>query len=191
MKKEKRQLSATTLSWVLIGLIIFFIIGAYVGTWYLGTVLHEHVSSVRKLENTAVINANNLSFAKSLKTFLEANTDSVTKASSIVAETKMYQYQNQIVQDVTHFADIAGVTILGFDFPTNQAASKQTKAGVKSLAATVMLQTPLSYNNYLKFLRLIEQNLTRMQITNISITPDDTTPGLISNPLVGLEVYVK
>lgn len=191
MKKDRRQLTASNLSWILIGLIIMFIIAAYAGTWYLGTLLNDRVTEVRKLENTAVTNANNLALAKSLKVFLENNQDSTKKAALIVAETKTYQYQNQIVQDVTNFANIAGVTILGFDFPTSPSATRPTKTGVKSIAATATLQTPLSYENYLKFLRLIEQNLTRMQITNISITPDPNTPGLISNPLVGLEVYVK
>lgn len=191
MKKSDKKLTAVTLSWILIGLIIASVIGSFVGTWYLGGILKENVMQVRALEEEAATNTDNLNNAKILREFIATNQDDIDKAAGIVAETKTYQYQNQIVQDVTHFANIAGVTILGFDFPVSRTLPTASAAGVKSIAANITLQNPVNYINYIKFIKLIEQNLTRMQITNISITPDSEVPGLISNPQVGLEVYVK
>jgi hypothetical protein len=191
MKKSDKKLTAVTLSWILIGLIILSVVGAFAGAWYLGTLLKEDVVSVRTLEHEAATNTANLNNARILREFIANNKDDINKASAIVADTKTYQYQNQVVQDVTHFANIAGVTILGFDFPITRTVAKPSASGVKSIAANITLQNPVSYTSYIKFLKLIEQNLTRMQITNISITPDPETIGLISNPQVGLEVYVR
>jgi len=80
--------------------------------------------------------------------------------------------------------------VLGFDFPTT-TKTNTSSTGLKSIAATITLRNPVPYRNYLTFLKLIEQNLTKMQITDVSIVPDKDDPNLINNPVIGLEVYIK
>ena len=92
---------------------------------------------------------------------------------------------------MNRYAQLAGVTILGFEFPIIPTTAQKATTGPKSIAATVTLQNPVEYTNYLKFLRLIEQNLTKMQITDITVAPDTKVPGQINNPVIGLQVYVR
>lgn len=186
---KKITFDAVFLSWVFISLIGLTLVGAGLGCWQLQKILAAERLAADHARIDANISAEELQKAHNLQVYLSNHKEDVEKAAAVVAETKTYQYQNQIVEDVNRFASIAGVTVLGFDFPTQQAPG--AAKGVKTLQATVTLQNPVPYENYLRFLKLIEQNLTKMQITDISITPDDKVIGRINNPTVGLQVYVR
>ncbi|MEO5499530.1 MAG: hypothetical protein ABIR46_03455, partial [Candidatus Saccharimonadales bacterium] len=106
--------------------------------------------------------------------------------------------QDQIVQDIGSYASNAGLTVLGYDFispvaaqTTGKTAKPTAASGVKTVVATVSLKSPVPYDRYLKFLRLIEQNLTKMQVTQLDISNDLKTPGSISSPIVTVEVFVQ
>ena len=43
----------------------------------------------------------------------------------------------------------------------------------------------------MKFLHLIEQNLTKMQLSGISLTKDETSPSDISVSALNVEVYTR
>lgn len=185
---KKVTFDAVFLSWLFIGLIGLILIGAGLGCWQLQKILAAERLIADHAKIDANISAEELQKAHNLQLYLANHKDDVEKAATVVAETKTYQYQNQIVEDVNRFASIAGVTVLGYDFPVQAAAATK---GVKTLQASVTLQNPVPYENYLRFLKLIEQNLTKMQITEISITPDEKVIGRINNPTVGLQVYVR
>lgn len=186
---KKVAFDAVFLSRLFIGLIGLTLVGAGLGCWQLQKILAAERLAADHARIDANISADELQKAHNLQVYLNSHREDVEKAATVVAETKTYQYQNQIVEDVNRFASIAGVTVLGFDFPA-QTAAGVTK-GVKTIQANVTLQNPVPYVNYLRFLKLIEQNLTKMQITDISITPDDKVIGRINNPTVGLQVYVR
>lgn len=186
---KKITFDAVTLSWLLIGSIGLILVGAGVGCWQLQKILTSERLAADHASIDATISSSELQKAHNLQIYIGNHKEQIDKAATVVAETKTYQYQNQIVADVNEFASIAGVTVLGFDFPVQTTAP--TIKGVKTIQATVTLQNPVPYDNYLRFLKLIEQNLTKMQITDISITPDEKVFGRINNPTVGLQVYVR
>ena len=187
---KKPQYNAVTLSWTLAIAVGLSVAGIFAGDWLLKNELNNRVTQLRNLEVEANQNYENQERAKALKILVNINKESIDKASSIVADTKTYQYQNQVVNDVTAFANAAGVTILGFDFPLKAGSTKKS-SGVKSIKADITLARPVEYKNFLTFIKRIEQNLTRMQITSVNITPDRELTGYIANPTVSLEVYVK
>lgn len=191
-EQQPAKLSAQRLSWILIATLILLVVGLFVGTWYTGTILKSRVDTVRQTDTEAQTNVANLARAQALAIYAERNEAEMDKAASIVAETKLYQHQNQIVRDVTGFADQAGVTVLGFDFPkTTGTAQTKTASGLRSVSATVLLENPVRYTDFLTFIKLIERNLTRMQITTVQISADQNRIGYITTPTIGLEVYVK
>lgn len=188
---KKMTFDAVFLSYLFIGLIVILLIGAGVGGWQLQKLLTAEYVAADHAKIDARISADQLQKAHNLQVYLESHKADVEKAAAVVAETKTYQYQNQIVEDVNRYADIAGVTVLGFDFPLQTTGTASKAKGVKTIQANVTLQNPVAYDSYLRFLKLIEQNLTKMQITDISITPDPKVAGRINNPVVGLQVYVR
>lgn len=186
---KKMTFDAVFLSRLFIALIALTLIGAGLGCWQLQKILTAERLAADHAKIDATISTAELQKAHNLQVYLSNHKEDVEKAAAVVADTKTYQYQNQIVEDVNRFASIAGVTVLGFDFPVQKTIP--SAAGAKTIQATVTLQNPVPYVNYLRFLKLIEQNLTKMQITEISITPDDKVIGRINNPTVGLQVYVR
>lgn len=189
MKKD--TLNATNLRIVLLGLTVVSLCGVLAGMWFLQGILSTQMSKTNDVKIASARSSDDLAKAQSLKLYLQTHQQSIQKTARVVADTAYYQYQNQIVNDITAYAKTAEVTILGFDFPTASAGNGVSATGLRSIAANITLRNPLPYQNYLKFLKLIEQNLTKMQVTNISVTPDPANPTLVSNTVVGIEVFTK
>ena len=154
---------------------------------------------------------------------LEENKDIANKVAGIVAESKSYKYQNQIVNDLNDFANRSGIKITGIDFTQQDSASQASgssssegagaataspEAGaadlsggsgatadpsaaptssLKTITATITIESPLNYTSFLRFINSIEQNLTKMQIQNLSLVSSD---GLSSESLT-IEVYTR
>ncbi|NCD23871.1 MAG: hypothetical protein EOL90_13180 [Spartobacteria bacterium] len=188
----KLNLNARKMTWILLAIVLLLAGLVVAGNWKLGEILSSKVSETNQLKTEAQQSDNNLAKAKALEIYESSHQAEIQKAAAIVAESKTYQYQNQIIKDINGFAGRIGIGILGYTFPENSvAAAKQTVPGLKSIPVSISLRSPLKYTDYLSFVRLIESNLTKMQITNISVAPDPVQKGYITTPSIELEVYVK
>ena len=143
--------------------------------------------------------------------FLAENSDVVNRASQLVADSKAYVYQDQIIQDINKFATEANVEItdISFDDPVStpvagQSATTPTApssttdtsakpANVKSIVATVSIKSPTSYSSLLTFIHSIEQSLFRMQISKIGLshTDDEGGAGSITSDTLTIEAYIR
>lgn len=188
---KKMQLTSTIVSWLLIGAIALLVIGVGTGSWVMQSALGRQVVETDHAKIDADLSRTELQRAKSLQTYLDQNKAIVEKTNTVVSETKTYQYQNQIVNDIESYASRAGVTILGYAFPQDTTAAKPDTTGLKSVSAILTMQTPVNYTSYLRFLKYIEQNITKMQITDLSLAPDPDNPNTILNTSITLKVYVR
>ena len=75
---------------------------------------------------------------------------------------------------------------------TSQSTSGGSKlpsvSGLKTVTETVSLKSPLSYNNYLRFLYDIQQNSLKMQVTGLSLSQG--ADGLSSQDLT-IQAYIQ
>lgn len=192
MSSSRRPVSPTMIvHWSLYALIVLLLAGAGYGVYMMHQKLSSYATEVNRLSIDSELNQQSIENAKKLRRILDENQENVTRAAAIVADTQYYQYQDQIVQDVTSYASASGLTVLGFDFSTTGKTGKSRVSGVKTVVATVTLQNPVPYTNYIKLLKLIERNLTKMQVTQLDISNDLKAPGTISSPVITLEVYVR
>lgn len=207
--KQVSRLSAVQLRFILILVILILTIGSAVGFW----VFHQHLMSYATQVNTdnaaAASSSNDLVRLQKLQTYLENNKVAVTRAKNIVADSKYYQYQTQIINDINSYAAAAGVTITGYTFGVGDAAGTQAVAtptaptavpiGLKTTTATVAIKSPVDYQTVMNFLHSIELNLTKMNITSISLTGGCETgssnssckPNQVSVNPIGIEVYTQ
>lgn len=146
---------------------------------------------------------------KSANAWLKKNNDIVERTGAIVAESKLYQYQNQIIEDFNSYGRQTGIPVLGYSFssstlpangatpppaPTTPAApAPATKAppGVNSTTVTVTFGEQVNYQAFLNMLKLLEQNVTRMQVTDVSLSPDALNPQAIATPNITVIVYTR
>lgn len=186
------NMTARRMTWTLTAIVVLLAGGVVVANWKLGEALNHKVSTTNELKAEARQSDSNLAQAKSLEVYENNHQQDIKKAADLVAESKTYQYQNQIINDINNFAGKSGIRVLGYIFPDNSlAGAKQTVPGLKSIPVTVNLPSPMRYTDYLDIIRQIESNKTKMQITNISVAPHDLQSGYVSTPSIELEVYVR
>lgn len=190
-KLKSFQLTSKIVSQLLIACIVLLVIGAATGSWLMQSALSSQVTAADHAKIDADLSQTELQRSKTLAAYLETNKAAVEKAKSIVADTKTYQYQNQIVNDIESFASKAGVTVLGYSFPISTAAAKPDTTGMKSVSAIITFKSPMQYNNYLRFIKYIEQNITKMQITDLALAPDPNNGNNIEGTSLTLKVYLE
>ena len=176
----KKVLNAS-IARIVLSLLLLIILSAMVGlVIFAYSFLSKTSEEVGKMQTEAIAVDAKIQSLLTSKSQLDRNSDTVKKAKNIVSESKLYQYQNQIIQDLNTYADRAGIPIKAFSFqnePTTSAktatSSKRTPAspaGVKSTFVSIQLGDHIDYTKFLHFLSLIEKNVTRMQLSGVSIS---------------------
>ena len=176
----KKVLNAS-IARIILSLLLLIILSAMVGlVIFAYSFLSKTSEEVGKMQTEAIAVDAKIQSLLASKSQLDRNSDTVKKAKNIVSESKLYQYQNQIIQDLNTYANRAGIPIKAFSFqnePTTSAKtakpSKRTStnpAGVKSTFVSIQLGDHIDYTKFLHFLSLIEKNVTRMQLSGVSIS---------------------
>lgn len=176
----KKVLNAS-IARIILSLLLLIILSAMVGlVIFAYSFLSKASEEVGKMQTEAIAVDAKIQSLLASKSQLDHNSDTVKKAKNIVSESKLYQYQNQIIKDLNTYADRAGIPIKAFSFqnePTTSAktatSSKRTStspAGVKSTFVSIQLGDHIDYTKFLHFLSLIEKNVTRMQLLGVSIS---------------------
>lgn len=207
MSQPKKPLTATKLRAMLTVSLFVIAIGGGAVFYFANHQLRSYASGVSEALAKADSSQDSLQTLQAIQSELNNNQDAIKRTAQIVADSKSYQYQNQIIDDLNDYAKRAGITITNIDFPdtvkgqtsagTSAPAAGTTPAlapaavpGVKSTSVSITLQNPVNYNHLLNFMHSIEQNLTKMQIASVNVSKDATSSGVTSNVLT-LEVYVR
>lgn len=206
-RKREKMTPAVTMRIVFALSLVLILVGMGVVVYFGYTMLQGTAEEVSKVQTEAkAVDAKVQNLAR-LEKEMEKYKDSVAKAQQLVAETRQYQYQNQIINDLTTYASQSGVGIAGFTFASGSAGSKSssgssstsgasgstgasTGAGPKSMKVSVRLNEKTEYMALLRFMHLIEQNLTRMQIASVSMSKAEGA-GQVNTQTLDVEVYVR
>lgn len=199
--KSKKQLNASKMRLILSSLLVLILIGMGAGFYFAYTILQTKAEEVAKIQTEAKSSDDQLRRLVELQKQLELNQPTIEKANQIVAESQSYQYQNQIIQDLSKYASQAGVSIMSFTFqdplsgstnkaPGSTAIPSSTVSGLKSTSVSIQLNKDLNYTNLLHFIHLIEQNLTRMQVSELLLTKGESR-GTVGAQTLNIEVYIK
>lgn len=183
-------MNAVRLRLVLIGVIILQIAVVIAGMWLLTDFLQREVAVTDHAKIDADISEQEINTLKRLRTQLADEKDIIERAKQIAASSNQYQYQDQVISDLTVYASRYGFSIVSFDFTGTPGAKGATAPNGKT-AFLVTLSSPIKYDNFLKFIRDVERNLTKIRITSITLAPNPRNPTEILNPSINLEVYLK
>lgn len=202
MSKKKIELNASSLRLIL-SLAITIMISAGVTGFVL---VREELVKLASEANTLALGVNtsrfNLQNLKKLEAELKRLQDAELKATAIAAESKSYMYQNQIISDIYAMADKADLSVETINFVSTASAPADTSqtvngavsaSGLKSTYANITVKNPVKYDNLLAFVRYIELNSTKMQISKIALTAQQEN-GIstgVSSDAFNIEVYVR
>lgn len=217
---EKKAFSAITLRVILSVLLGVLLLGMAGGFYFVHSLLVDRASEVAEIQSEAQTSDARLQQLIALQRQLEQYTPIVNKAERIVAESQSYQYQNQIITDLNRYAAQAGVSISSFTFPegtgseaaaapaptettgdaaidgdeaatgSSETASAAPASGVRSIQVSIQIDGQPTYTQLLHFAHLVEQNVTRMQIAQLSLSggEDGNTVGAQT---LSIEVYIR
>ena len=192
MKNRSFSLKASIFSYILGALMAIVIIGAFVGAYYLNGFLIQKKDEVSKVENDVVANESSIGLAHALEQYIKNNRKDIDLVKKVVSDTKEYQYQDDIINDIVTYAAQTGLKLLSVTFPTSasSSSSKDKSAPVKTMQAVIEIDKEFSYDKYINFIYKIEQNISKMKILQISIDLGKEA-GSITGSSIKLEVYVK
>lgn len=218
MKSKSKALSASTVEKLLVVGVLLLIVTLVFIIYVMNGFLAEKAREADHAQTDAKISDTDLENMKRAGIKLDQEKTTVERTRKIIAESKLYLYQNEIVNDFQTYASGARVEkIIGFTFAQNSSttttttASKPASSGSAAPAAagaggTVpasaqpkgvhSIQTTINfgetnYQSMLKFIKFIEQNVTRMQITDLTLSPKAEDANILSNPTMIIQVYTR
>ena len=200
----KKGLTASSARIVLALFLLIILAAMVAGSYFAYSFLSTTSKEVTDMQTEASAVDMKIQNLLKLKDQLEKNPVATKKAEQIVAESKSYQYQNQIINDLSIYAAKANVPIQSFTFQDSSTSSAKSSSsssqtttkkptsvnGVKSITVSIQLGDKVPYNNLLHFLHLVENNVTRMQISGVSISRGEQR-GEVSAQSLELGVYVR
>lgn len=180
---------------LLIGLISLSIALIAVGLYFANTKLTATAETTAKnkaeLEITnAQISSYKITQSKvSSLSYVEELADTVLPAakdeSAIVAELSQFALRSRLSVAEISFAEPATTT------KADPKAKSAAPKGVNVVPISVKLKAGAQYNNLLEFLKLVENNRRTMQVTNISITPDEENRAVLSDISIAINLYTR
>jgi hypothetical protein len=185
--------------------ILLLLVGLVVDFIFVTNFLKTEAAKTEVLHQQSDVIDSDITKLKAADVWLRKNDDVVKRTSAIVAQSKLYQYQNQIINDFNSYGAQTGIAITGYSFtqtaatgaapaPTpagTPATVAKAPAGVNSVTVTINFASNVEYQRFLNLLRLLEQNVTRMQVTQIALSPDPTNPNLLVSPNISVIVYTR
>lgn len=188
------KLTAVTLQYAFISLIIL-LIGGIVGIFFLAqTFMSQKALSTDHYRIDAELAQEEIVRLKQLETILKTEKSTIDKTARIVAQSQAYQFQDQVITDITAYAKQNNIEVLSFDFGAKPGAAPQgtgTGSAQQKTIVTVQLNNDIPFDSFLRFLKSVEQNITKMQLTGIALQPNVTKPNLILAPTIELEVFLR
>lgn len=184
---------------LILSISIVLIILAGAGIFYLAYGrLSEVAAQTGASAASALESQDTLQKLELLKTELDAKQDIISLTSRVTANSQNYAYQDLLVKDLTIYADRAQLNIKNINF-TDQAATPaptegtptegSTTTGLKKATVDITLETPVNYESLLNFLHYIEQNLTKLKISNVGLAKGEA--GAVVIDVLNLEVYIQ
>lgn len=204
IENQLQGMTATRLRIILIFTIVLLVVLCGVGFWFFRGQLISYARQVEIDNAAASASSDDIVKLQKLKTELSDDQVAVTRAKNIVADSQHYQYQNQIIDDITAYARLSGINITGFTFnndtPVNgtkpvatgvtPVAGPIAPANLKTTTTSITVKNPVNYETVMKFIRSIELNLTKMEVSGVSLTKASDPSQVTVNPIT-IEVYTR
>lgn len=183
----KFELNAAKLRLILMGIVALEICIVIAALPQMSDLLIKAARSTDHAKIDNEVSQQELERLKNLRFELASQKDVIARAKQIAISSAQYKYQDQIISDLSAYANRRNVGITSFDFGTTSTTA-QASAG--RTAFLVSLRSPLKYDSLLNFIRDVELNLTKIKVTSVNLAPNPRNPTELLNPSVGMEVFI-
>jgi hypothetical protein len=186
---KKSNIKATTLRTTMI-VLLFIVIGLSItGFYFTQDWLGKFATEINSTAPKSTVGSTNAEAIKQLQDDIAKHQADTTKADAIIASSK--DYQSQVTQDLNKYASSASVMIANYSFAQSAGTALTPLTGLQTSSATITLTNPVPFTNFMKFLKAIESNLPKMQLTGIDLTPATGSNDAVTVKPLTIEVYTR
>lgn len=197
---KKTEFKATALRSLLASVLVIIILAASVGFYFAqdylyNTFVKQDISSPGKLDtgtDDIVTVQNKITARQTLATAADGIFEPKdTYQTAAATDFNRYAADNGITISSTDWKESASNASNGLATPGMPTSGSSTLTPYKSYQATLTLKNPIVYDDYFKFLKAIETNAPKMQITEISVSPSSSKKNYITSDKLVVEVYTR
>lgn len=174
---------------ILVG-VNLLMVGAIAGSFTMANKIAAQ-KSAQIADTKADIQTNDqaISDFKALQKSIDANKEISDIAAEVLPQDKE---QSAALAELNQFSKSAGVPIRQVSFLPGKdgLTSPSNLKGVSVLSVTVHCEAS-QYSQLLNFLKKIESNRRRMQVTSVGLAPSDKTAGLLDRIDLSIDIYLK
>ena len=197
---SSRKLSPIFVERLLIACFAFIILLLVADFIFFSSSLKTKARDLQTLQVTLNSTSKDLQDIKTQEENIQKNQSKIDKLSLLIGEIKEYQYQNEIIEDLSVLVKAVdpsnGISSYAFSSlpqpgttptastpaptpstgqatpsPTPQAAP--IPAGLEVIEVSISINN-MSYDNYLRLVQLFENNVMRVQLKEVSLSPEAT-----------------
>lgn len=180
--------------------IVLLVVGVAGGIYFADKQLKSIASDTARLRAQVEIGNKQLSTYQATKQKVDSLSYVQELAGKVLPEE---QEQSLTVAEISQFALRARLTVEDITFvDTTKTTTTKTKStdkkakstipkGVSVIPMSIKFQDGSRYDYLLEFLKSVEDNRRKMQVTNISLTPDADNRSLLKTVTVELNLYVR
>jgi len=186
---KKSSLKATSLRNFMFISIIVIIIILVIGFYFIQDWMKNEAMTFGQTTSSTTA-TKDAAAVKKLQDEITKYQAAATSANALIASSQ--DYQSQTIQDLKKYASANNIDIDNYSF--DQTTSKEVKSsvtinGVKSNFITITLDNSIQLTDLIKFLKSIETNTPKMQLSGINISPVPDTKGLVKVESLTIEIY--
>jgi hypothetical protein len=181
------KISATKLRTVLVVLVITLVILSIGGFCYAQIQLSKLSAdiSIQKIQAVKIINQTD----QQPQNYITNYQPYINKVDGLVYPDK--DYQNQVKSSLSQFASDTDISITNYDFSPMETASYTAIAGINHKFIKVTFNNPAKFTDIMRFLKMVESNNPKMQMTGLSLGRVPESIGNVTvKPLI-IGVYTK
>lgn len=159
---KRQKPSAAAQLRMLLGLVFILTIAGGAAAYYFSL---DYLKDYAQLVNTKVIDseasAKQVQQLQSLESQLDEENGLIARANDIFATNS--NFQAQAIRDVNHYADLAGLNVTTTTFEGENPSPT-------SRSFIVEIESPAPYQSLIRFLRGVENNIPKMEVTELKVS---------------------
>ncbi len=171
--------------------LICLIIGAGGGLYFANKTLTSIAVDTTKLKADVEIGQKQLSTYQ----LTQAKVDSLGFVDDLANKVlPQDEDQSAIVAEISQFAARYSMGVDNISFPDTKPTTKSglaTPKGVSVLPIVVTFQPGANYSAVLNFLKTIETNQRKMQVTNLTLQPDPVNRSTFTKVSIAINIYAR
>jgi hypothetical protein len=182
-------MTASKLRYVLVVLVVASLIISTVVGYYGIDFLNQEVSKTNAVKADAETNLNAELYAQKAKK--QFNNPEISKLSEYLSEVVPdNSYKNQFIADVYDYAAEAGVGVESLVYASLDSNSIPIK-GTELVPVQLQLGSDMPYDNFISFVKKLENNLQQIQVVNIVLQPNAEDRSILQSASLTVNLYVE